>query len=386
MKPQLIESRGFQPETHTITTADGYILRVFRIVNRQLRNSGRRLRPRPLVLWHGVAVTSDSWLFSTLGAIDNRGLYRENNGILNDCDRNVTSTLAFTLSACGYDVWLPNTRGTHYSQDHITLNSNRDSRYWQFTLTEMAVYDIPAVVRYILQITNSDSVSYIGHSLGTAQMFALLSLVPDFEQFIKPFIALAPIAYLGHIESIGRLGVPLEPILRAFPGPLGIPVPIAQIIGIFVCGNELLVNLCADIFYAINGYDAQNFNKIYASAYSKNLVSIVPIDAAHSGASVSTWVYAHLAQLVVNKCFRRFDYGITQNQRHYGQATPPSYPLCNITSRNIALFRGLNDLLADNMDVSLLVQQLSVPLLDNYIVPDPKWNHQDFQLGTYQGA
>ena len=45
-------------------------------------------------------------------------------------------------------------------------------------------------------------------------MFVLLSLAPQFERFIKPFIALAPIAYLGNIESIGRLGVPLEPILR----------------------------------------------------------------------------------------------------------------------------------------------------------------------------
>ncbi|CAG2171093.1 unnamed protein product [Oppiella nova] len=206
--------------------------RVFRMVNPQLPNSGRQLRHRPVILWHGVAVTSDSWLFSTEGSIDSRGVYRENNDVFNDCERTVTSTLAYTLSACGYDVWLPNTRGTHYR---------------------------------------------------TAQMFALLSLVPDFERFIRPYIALAPIAYLGNIESIGRLGVPLEPILK------------------------------------------------------------------------------------------------------YGQSQPPSYPLCNITSRNIALFRGLNDLLADTMDVSLLVQDLTVPLLDNYIVPDPKWNHQDFQLGVNQG-
>ncbi|CAG2172003.1 unnamed protein product, partial [Oppiella nova] len=302
--PQLIESRGFQSETHTVTTGDGYILQVFRMVNPQLPNSGRQLRHRPVILWHGVAVTSDSWLFSTEGSIDSRGVYNENNDVFNDCERTVTSTLAYTLSACGYDVWLANTRGTHYSQGHM-------------------------------------QVSYIGHSLGTAQMFVLLSLVPDFERFIRPYIALAPIAYLGNIESIGRLGVPLEPILKTFPGPLGIPVPIAQL--------------------------------------------IVPIDAAHSGASVSTWVYGHLAQLVVNKCFRRFDYGIRENIRRYGQSQPPSYPLCNITSKNIALFRGLNDLLADTMDVSLLVQDLTVPLLDNYIVPDPKWNHQDFQLGVNQG-
>ncbi|XP_054154612.1 lysosomal acid lipase/cholesteryl ester hydrolase-like [Oppia nitens] len=384
--PQLIESRGFQSETHTVTTGDGYILRVFRIVNHSLRRSGRQPKPVPIILWHGVAVTSDSWLFSTNGRLDSEtGLYREyqyrDNPIVNDCETNVTSTLAYTLSACGYDVWLPNTRGTHYSLGHQSMDSTTDPHYWQYTLTELGLYDIPAVVRYVMQATGADYITYIGHSLGTASMFVLLSLVPDFQQFIRPFIALAPIAYLGHIESIGRLGVPLEPLLKLFPAPLGIPVPIAQLIGVFVCGNQFLVDLCADIFYAVNGYDAQNFNR-----------SIVPVDAAHSAATVSTWVYAHLAQLVVSKRFRMFDYGLTENGRRYGssgggggQSLPPSYPLGNITSRNIALFRGLNDLLADNQDVQLLVQQLNVPLLDNYLVPDPKWNHQDFQVGTNQG-
>lgn len=30
-----------------------------------------------------------------------------------------------------------------------------DSRYWEYTLTELALYDIPAVVRYVLQTTKS---------------------------------------------------------------------------------------------------------------------------------------------------------------------------------------------------------------------------------------
>ncbi len=84
----------------------------------------------------------------------------------------------------------------------------------------------------------------------------------------------------------------------------------------------------------------------------------VPVDAAHSAATVSTWVYAHLAQLVANRCFKRFDYGIVENLKRYGQIIAPNYPLCNITSKNIALFHGLNDLLADDTDVRLLVQEL----------------------------
>ena len=59
-----------------------------------------------------------------------------------------------------------------------------------------------------------ESLGYIGHSLGTDQMFALQSLIPESGRLFKPFIALAPVAYLGGIWSIARFGVPLEPLLR----------------------------------------------------------------------------------------------------------------------------------------------------------------------------
>ncbi len=148
----------------------------------------------------------------------------------------------------------------------------------------------------------------------------------------------------------------------------------------------------------------------------------------HSAAVTSTWIYAHLAQLVASNRYGMMDFGPTENMQRYGTEQPPAYPLANITSANIALFRGLNDPLADNVDVERLVRELNgrysvevsphvcllpqhfhtsfqtlflvfvscshhclpltpfaVPLLDNYIVPFPKWSHQDFQLGTSQG-
>jgi hypothetical protein len=60
----------------------------------------------------------------------------------------------------------------------------------------------------------------------------------------------------------------------------------------------------------------------------------------------------------LNHSFKKFDYGLVENLKVYGQVNPPNYPLSNITSKNIALFRGLNDLLADNTDVNLLVREL----------------------------
>lgn len=50
----------------------------------------------------------------------------------------------------------------------------------------------------------TESVSYIGHSQGTSQMFALLSSKPHFSQVINLFIAMAPIVYMNHVNMILR--------------------------------------------------------------------------------------------------------------------------------------------------------------------------------------
>lgn len=85
---------------------------------------------------------------------------------------------------------------------------------------------------------------------------------------------------------------------------------------------------------------------------------MVPVETAHSASTTSSWVYAHLAQLVASDRYGMMDFGPTENMRRYGSEEAPLYPLANITSPDIALFRGLNDALADNADVERLVREL----------------------------
>lgn len=139
-----------------MTTRDGYILTIFRLVNPyQVR--GRR---RPLILWHGVGVTSDSWLISTAGGLNQSGVYVENNLVANDCRVQVTDTLGYTLAACGYDVWLANSRGSVYGNRHVRY-SNQEARFWQYTLTEMAMYDVPDTITYILRQTGEGKCLFV---------------------------------------------------------------------------------------------------------------------------------------------------------------------------------------------------------------------------------
>lgn len=66
----------------------------------------------------------------------------------------------------------------------------------------MGVYDQPAMIDYILNITGQEKLSYIGHSEGTTQMFIGASLKPDyFKQKVEYFTALAPIVRLDHSKN-----------------------------------------------------------------------------------------------------------------------------------------------------------------------------------------
>jgi predicted alpha/beta hydrolase len=48
--------------------------------------------------------------------------------------------------------------------------------FWQFSWDEMAKYDLPANVEYVLSWTGVPTLSYVGHSQGTIQAFSGLSI------------------------------------------------------------------------------------------------------------------------------------------------------------------------------------------------------------------
>jgi len=71
---------------------------------------------KPVILMiHGVIDSSDSW-------------------IMNE----ESKAPAFVAANAGYDVWLTNTRGNRYSNDHISLNSKYDKAYWDHSFVEIS--------------------------------------------------------------------------------------------------------------------------------------------------------------------------------------------------------------------------------------------------------
>jgi lysosomal acid lipase/cholesteryl ester hydrolase len=108
-------------------------------------------------------------------------------GLFDSCDSWVgnyeSRSLPFILANRGYDVWLGNNRGNKYSRNHISLNPDKDIKFWNYSLHEMGILDLPAMIDFILGETGREKISYIGHSQGTAQLFAALTI--DNEYFAK---------------------------------------------------------------------------------------------------------------------------------------------------------------------------------------------------------
>lgn len=54
-----------------------------------------------------------------------------------------------------------NNRGNRYSHKHVSLSPNEDE-YWNFSIDELARYDLPCMVDYVLAYTNEAQLRYIG--------------------------------------------------------------------------------------------------------------------------------------------------------------------------------------------------------------------------------
>lgn len=70
-------------------------------------------------------------------------------------------SLPFVLADNGFDVWLGNVRGNHYSRAHATLSPEK-RHYWDFSFDEMIKRDLPGKV-CALKCRDRSSEGVLGH-------------------------------------------------------------------------------------------------------------------------------------------------------------------------------------------------------------------------------
>lgn len=136
----VINGTGYPCIEYTVETEDGFLLGLQRIPygcgGRKRDNITQRA---PVLLQHGLLQAGDNWVLNLPG-----------------------QSLGYVLADAGFDVWIANGRGTRWSHGHIR-HSKCDRKYWDWTWDELAEYDVPALLEFVLRKTGS-KVFYVGHS------------------------------------------------------------------------------------------------------------------------------------------------------------------------------------------------------------------------------
>lgn len=346
--PQLLVMNGYPAEAHTVMTQDGYILTIHRIPYSKNASTKTPFR-KTVLLHHGLLGSSADWVLA-----------------------GPNKALAYVLSEAGYDVWLANARGNTYSRAHVTRNVDT-FEFWNFTFHDISQNDLPAVIDYIMELKGWDvKINYIGHSMGTTVLFALLSTKTEYNKVLRAGFALAPVAYMTDIKSpihlLARFSDNLEYLMKLLGANEFLPQnAVLRWLAKHACEiNHYEEAICENSLFVLCGHDEKQFNK-----------TLLPIILGHVPAGASTRTLIHYAQEIKNLGkFQQFDYGREGNMRQYGTDYPPEYPLHKITLP-IALLSAENDWLASDSAVINLYLQLVNPI-EHYIVPLKEFNHIDF--------
>ncbi|VDM40400.1 unnamed protein product [Toxocara canis] len=282
---------------------------------------------------------------------------------------------AFIFADLGFDVWMGNNRGNSYSRWHTKYDTSF-SEYWRFTWTEMAEYDMPAMIDGVLNVTKRHSLYYVAHSQGALTMFTTLSENPAFNRKIKKFFAIAPVATMAYAKGLfgmlgGNMYSQFQLFYMLFADMEFLPNNfITRLITEFICGIASKDPLCENFIFLVSGPDSHQLNKTRIGVY-----------LAHNPAGTSTKNMMHFAQMVHNGRHSPFDYGLAYvNKKYYGMAYPPLYNVTRIMTP-MYLYYSDADWVATGRDIR---QYLLALLPRKYLRSVTKledFNHNDFLWG-----
>jgi len=314
----LITKWGYVCEEYEVLTPDGWYLKMQRIPPTKSPSKGV--------------------VFFQHGLLDSAA------GVLLNGD---PESLPFIIHNNSYDIWLGNNRGNKVSMTNVYYNDSQPE-FWDFSFDEMGLIDLPSQLNFVLTFTNSTKLSYIGHSEGTTQ--ALFGFTDaELASKVDVCILMAPIAYMNNTNST---------MLQAL-AKYDVDV-IFEKLGVmkfeFSDGFQLyLEEECAanvDLCY-------EGLELLFGPSTHINETAL-PADTAYFPAATSVKNMAHWFQWVRSGKYDMYDYGPQGNMQHYNQPEAPLYYLSDLPKTlNLALLTGGNDYLADPIDVSRLIKELT---------------------------
>ena len=351
---RVAKRHGYPIETHRTRTEDGFHLTMFRLQKGEFRAG------LPVVfIQHGFTQSAEGW-------------------VIND----KKNSLTVKLVEAGFDVWLGNSRGTKYSLEN-DFHDISSQKYWEFSFQQMGLFDVPAHLKYVITHTGADSLTYVGHSQGTSQLFAALSDPKTSEwvnKHVKHFVALAPIAYMNHFKSelirdvsLFRQGVvSMLKLLKKWQIEKNNCSPSELNIQLYkdVCSGSSPTFACLQPYKLTDQYP--EVNNLPLTGYFVN----------SKPQSFALQILDHFSQLInaPSPQFKRFDYGTARNLVEYGQPHPPEFDLSLIKTKVTALV-GTGDTFSTPEDVNNLkskIPQMQIRTLE-------RWGHSTFMVGAVTG-
>jgi len=251
------------------------------------------------------------------------------------------------------------------------MDPDNDQAYWHFTWDEMAKYDLPTSLDYVLKTTGREKMFYVGHSMGSTTYLVMNSLNQTWADRVELATFFAPVAYVDHMTSPIAWIAPFSGFVDWIAEHMGLGEFIPSnwfmdiVASLFCSDGSWLEGVCENVVFLLCGYDSKQMNETM-------LETIVQ----HLPAGASTYTILHYAQEVNSKEFMGFDWGEEMNQVHHGQSTPPLYHLEDVNTQ-IALFWGDGDWLVEPGDLLKIISGVQ-NIYRDYQVPWEGWNHLDF--------
>ena len=130
------------------------------------------------------------------------GSYNDAESWVKNSDAIGEAVWAMKLVDRGFDVWMPNNRGTPYSNSNDRDGTWDECERWSFTYADMATFDQPAFIDKILSETGQEKLTYLGFSQGGSQLiYGLAKNQEYFADKLERAIIMSP-CYASTISLI----------------------------------------------------------------------------------------------------------------------------------------------------------------------------------------
>uniref|UniRef100_A0A8R1UWT9 Partial AB-hydrolase lipase domain-containing protein n=1 Tax=Pristionchus pacificus TaxID=54126 RepID=A0A8R1UWT9_PRIPA len=324
---EIITHRGYPAEKHKVVTKDGYILTLHRIPHGRNGRKGRG----PVLLQHGLVSSSFDYLSLQPSQSLSESLFFQK-----IASSNADSGTGYSLADAGYDVWLGNNRGNIYSNEHVDDNNDN---YWNFSWHEMGEYDFPAMIDYILEVTQRPNLFLVGHSQGSHAFIIATNHYPEIQRKVKHHFAMAPSLSSFHLRSfIIRLAT-VQPQLVTIA--LSVIPDQAYSVPVFqpVCGQSSWLSWCKWILKEFSG-SMDQIDEEHLPLLTANFPG---------GTSNKNWMH-YLQKLKSGT--KHFDHGTKGNLEAYGTKHPRDYDFSQY-SVPTSLFFSPSDKLVSTEDMKM---------------------------------